>query len=184
MEESELIKQRHSRRGQRLLFNTYYDKMYQVSLQYLKIKEDAQDALCEAFVRVFNRLDNFEYRGEGSLKSWIKTIVINESLRLIERNRKFMYNDDIDEAEDLGSIELNENLDMQLFSEIVQQLPDGYRVIFLMFAMDGFSHQEIAEKLNISVSTSKSQLFKARKLIIKELQKIEAYEALRDRKKV
>ncbi len=167
-----------------MLYDTYYEPMYNVSLQYLKIKEDAQDALCEAFVRVFNRLGSFEYRGEGSLRRWIKTIVINESLRLMERNRKFMYNDDIDEMDDPESVELDENIDMELFSAIVQGLPDGYRVIFLMFAVEGYSHKDIADKLGISVSTSKSQLFKARNQIIKELKKIEAYEANGDRKKV
>ncbi|XOV94842.1 MAG: RNA polymerase sigma factor [Bacteroidota bacterium] len=184
LKEEELIKNRHSKKGQKMLFDAYYDEMFQVSKRYLKINEDVQDTLCEAFIRVFKQVGSFEYRGEGSLKRWIKTIVINESLRYIERNRKFLYSDNIEEAEDLETVELDENLDMEHINSIVENLPDGYRIIFMMFIIEGYSHREIANHLGISESTSKSQLFKARMQIMKELQKIEDYESFRGRKEI
>lgn len=160
-----------------MLFDTYYGDMYKVSQRYLKVNEDVQDVLCEAFIRIFNRLESFEYRGEGSLNRWIKTIVINESLRHIERNKQLIHREEIEDVDVPEYPETDEQLDMEVLNEIVQNLPDGYRIIFLMYVIEGFSHKEIANKLDISVSTSKSQLFKARNLIIKDLRKIEAYEA-------
>ena len=103
--------------------------------------------------------------------------MINESLRHIERNRQLIYGEEIEDVDVPEYPETDEQLDMEVLNEIVQNLPDGYRIIFLMYVIEGFSHKEIANKLDISVSTSKSQLFKARNLNIKDLRKIEAYEA-------
>lgn len=184
MKEERLAKIQHTPKGQRILFDRYYAPMFVVAIRYLKTKEDAEDALSEAFVRVFKNHHNYNYQGEGSLKKWIKTIVINESLRLLNKKQKVLFKDELEESNMEITQEVDGNIDMDYFLSVVNTLPDGYRIVFLMYVVEEYTHKEIAEKLNISISTSKSQLFKARGLIVKKLSKIEQHETIRFRKTV
>lgn len=159
-----------------MLFDKYYSEMYAVAYRYVKVREDAEDSLSEAFVRVFKSIGSFVFQGEGSLRRWVKTIVINEALRTLNRRQRMVFTDGIDNAELVIADELELETDMGHFLSMVDTLPDGYRVVFLMYVVEEFSHKEIAEKLNISVSTSKSQLFKARAQIVNKMKKIEDYE--------
>ncbi len=179
MKEEQLIKLYRTKKGQKLLFDTYYHLMYSVALRYVRVKEDAQDVISEAFVRIFRGIENFEPRGNGSLVKWVKTIVINESLRFLNKNRKLIFSDDMNEADAEFTEDIEGNIDLEYLMKVVNNLPDGYRIVFLMYVVEGFSHKEIAEKLRISISTSKSQLFKARNLLVKKL-KIDKYETFRN----
>lgn len=152
-----------------MLFEVFYPQMSHVAWRYLNEREDVQDVLSEAFIRVFRSINKFEYHGEGSLNRWIKTIVINESLRFLERSRKLVFSDLAIENEVEVDDDIAGDMDCEYIMSQVDELPDGYRLAFLMFAIDGYSHKEIAAKLNISVSTSKSQLFKARQVLMKKL---------------
>jgi RNA polymerase sigma factor (sigma-70 family) len=162
--------------AQKLLFEKYHHKMFYVAMRYLSVREDAEDVLVEAFIRVLNNIEKFRYEGEGSLARWIKTIVINESLRSISKKKKIV--DDLDIIESV--IETNEdiegNIDMKYLLLLVNSLPQGYRIVFNLYVIENYTHKEISDLLNISVSTSKSQLYKARNSLILQLKKQKLYE--------
>ena len=176
LQEDELIKISHTKQGQKQLFDYYYPRMYSVAIRYLKNNEDVQDILSESFIRVFRKIEHFRLQGVGSLYRWVKTIVINESLRHINKKRKPYFDIDIDNIDLEYQDDFEENVDIEFFMELVNSLPDGYRIVFLLYVVEGYSHREIANKLDISISTSKTQLMKARGLIVKKLKKVENYE--------
>ena len=182
MEEKELIEKclQRSALGHKRLFEKYSRKMYYVALRYLSNKEDAEDALTEAFIRIFKKLDAFQYQGEGSLTNWIKTIVIHESLRILKKKKKIIYMDDISHIELETDECMDGPLNMEYILSLIQMMPDGYRIVFNMYVIENYCHKEISEMLGISVSTSKSQLFKARHLLMSQLKKQNIYETGRN----
>jgi RNA polymerase sigma-70 factor, ECF subfamily len=142
------------------IYKNLADKMYTVSIRYTQNDDDAKDALQEAFIRIYNKLSSFRFG--GSFEGWCRRIVVNCSIELI-RKRNRNQSDDLETTNpvspEMGSLEkLNYN---DLLSAI-RTLPDGYRAVFNMFAIEGYSHKEISEAMGISESTSKTQLFKAR----------------------
>jgi RNA polymerase sigma-70 factor (ECF subfamily) len=162
--------------AQRQLFDAYFGKMFYVAMRYLSDKTDAEDVLAEAFKRIFAKLNNFRYDGEGSLGRWIKTIVINESLRALSQKKRLVYIEDLAVLKPEVDKQFDESLDMEYLMSEIQLLPDGYRVVFNLYVMENYTHPEIAEMLKISVSTSKTQLYKARQHLIKQLNKQREYE--------
>lgn len=156
--------------AQRIIYDTYYRQMYNLSIRILSNHHDAEDVLISAFVRVFKNIKRFEYRGESSLVKWIKTIVINESIRFVNKKNRISFNDNIKDFEQVSddNIELD-SIDVEQVYSIISELPDGYRLVFNLFAIEGYSHKEISEMLKISENTSKSQLRKARLNIIEKL---------------
>ena len=174
MEIKEVIK--HCRSGnqiaQGILFNTHYKQMYNLSMRIIANHFDVEDVLIVSFIKVFDKIHSFEYRGDNSLNKWIKTIVINESIRHVNASKKVKYDDDLPEYEmntmsdfDVGTIDVE-----QVYS-IIETMPDGYRMVFNLFAIEGYSHKEISDLLNITENTSKSQLRKARMNIIEKINK-------------
>lgn len=146
-----------------------------VCSRYIVNPEDVKDVLQESFMKIFSSIDTFEYRGEGSLKGWLTKIVINETLRFIRRNSRFDFQE-ITEAE--ASIPYEDprldDMDAEVIYRLIRELPDGYRTIFNLFVIEGKSHKEISEMLNIKVNTSASQLFRAKAMLamrIKQYQK-------------
>ncbi|MFB6342087.1 RNA polymerase sigma factor [Saccharicrinis sp. FJH62] len=184
MKEQRLVKILHTKRGQQILFEQYYTSMYAVAVRYVKLREDAEDLLSEAFIRVIRYSDTFEFCEEGSLNKWIKTIVINEALRMLEKKKKIRICEEMYETDLEITADVEGSIDMDFFLGVVNTLPDGYRVVFLMYVVEEYTHKEIAEKLNISISTSKSQLFKARSFIVKKLKHLAKDEIIRNRKTV
>lgn len=160
--------------AQKALYDKYANKMMRTCLRYLNDEMEAEDAMIDGFIKVFSKIDTFEYRGKGSLEGWVKRIMVNESLMLL-RKRK-MDQVEIEKVHDLSSN--NETAESQLMEEtivgIIQQLPNGYRTVFNMYVIEGYSHKEIGERLNISENTSKSQLSKARASLSKSLTQIGA----------
>lgn len=151
--------------------------MYNLSMRILANHHDVEDVLIISFIRVFKNLKDFEFRGESSLNKWIKTIVINESFRFCSRKKQLKFEDDLTEI-DKGIYEsfCIDLIDTERAFDIIGKLPVGYRLIFNLFAIEGYSHKEISEMLNISENTSKSQLRKARLCIIEKLNKENSYE--------
>ena len=157
------------RSAQNELFSRYSGAMLGISMRYCNNKTEAEDALQEAFVKIYKNIVKFEGRRDGSLTSWIKTIVVNTTLSLNKKNKKHNYTDNIDDvsykysevAEELSDIEGTQNKIMVA----IKQLPNGYKTVFNLYVMEGYSHQEIADILSISINTSKSQLSKARKFL-------------------
>jgi RNA polymerase sigma factor (sigma-70 family) len=182
LEEKELIDKclQGSVLGHKRLFEKYSRKMYYVALRYLSNKEDAEDAITEAFIKIFRNLKSFEYRGEGGLTNWIKTIVVRESLRILKKRKTIIYLNDINLNEEESDEFIKGYLNMEYILSLIQMMPDGYRIVFNMYVIENYCHKEIADLLGITVSTSKSQLFKARQLLMSQLKKQNIYETGRN----
>lgn len=161
--EDDLIKGCRGRNSsaQRKLYDLYSPKMYALCHRYVRNPAEAEDILVTAFMKVFEKIDQF--KGEGSFEGWIRKIVVNEALTALRKNRNMALETDIEAADwDPRSLEFIDHLQVQDLIEMIAQLPAGYRVVFNMYAIDGYSHKEIAEHLRISENTSKSQLSRAR----------------------
>ncbi len=155
------------RQAQRLLYERYAGAMYAICLRYAKSTLEAEDILQESFVKVFNSISKFN--NKAKLSTWITRIVINTALNS-ERSKLYLY--PMVDVEDIGQQHYQSvNLDRYSFEELltmVRTLPDGCRIVFNLYAIEGYTHKEIAAQLNISEGTSKSQFSRARKLL-KEL---------------
>lgn len=175
MEEQTLIKDclNGNPIAQRKLFEKFAPKMMTVCLRYMKGRQEAEDVLQDGFVKVFQKFHLYE--NSGSLEGWIRRIIVNTALDQLRKNSKFGYMDDVDEVG--YKIENNsytfENLVAQDLMKMIDQMPNGYKVVFNMFAIEGYSHKEIGEMLGISENTSKSQYLRARDYLKKQLEKIE-----------
>lgn len=159
----------------KLMYEHYADTMFRLCLRYLKNEHDAEDILINGFMKIFDNIKKFQYRGKGSLEGWMKRIMINEALMHLRKSHNFNmvpenYRKDID-----AEISLDSNLSANEIFEIVKTLPIGYRTVFNLYAVEGFTHKEIAKKLGISENTSKSQLSKARAALIKLLSEKKMY---------
>ena len=158
-------------RAQRLLFDKFARKMFSVCLRYAKNEEQAEDVLQDGFVKVFVKLKDF--KSEGSLEGWIRRIMVNTALDQIRKNNKQLGDTNIDDVD--YKIENNdfivENMMAEDLMKMVQAMPDGYKVVFNMFAIEGYSHSEIADTLGISENTSKSQYSRARAYLRERLEK-------------
>ena len=149
------------RHAQRALYNKYKDAMYTLLLRMLNDEEDAADALQEAFIEVFRSLKS--YRGISSLGAWIKTIVIRNGLA---KQKTILPFEPIGELiHDHQPITWDENLTGEYLEKAIRKLPDGYRNVFLLFEVEGYTHREVAQLLGIAEGTAKSQLFQAKKML-------------------
>jgi RNA polymerase sigma-70 factor (ECF subfamily) len=174
MDDSILVKKclEGDQKAQRTLFERFAPKMLGVCMRYAKSTEQAEDVLQEGFVKIFTKLDH--YKGDGSLEGWIRRVMVNTALDEIRKNVKYQDNQSMD---DVGyKLELNahiiEGLQEQDLLVLISELPDGYKIVFNMFAIEGYSHKEIAEELNISENTSKSQYSRARAYLKNKLEEL------------
>ncbi|MCI5059375.1 MAG: RNA polymerase sigma factor [Flavobacteriales bacterium] len=150
-------------KSQRLLYDRYADKMFGLCMRYAKDHDSAQDILQDGFIRVFDKIKL--YRGEGSFEGWMRRLFVNVAIRSIQKDKQLYLVSAVEEVHDEGenTTEINYNSDELL--NIIQKLPNGYRLVFNLYAIEGYSHKEIAEQLGISEGTSKSQLARARKAL-------------------
>jgi RNA polymerase sigma-70 factor (ECF subfamily) len=149
---------------QKALYDQYAGRMLTVCMRYSKSREDAEDILQEAFVKVFTKIESF--RKESSLGYWIKRIVINTALNYHRKSVYLYPHFDIDDMHQLGDDEvLVSDYNYRDLLKLLQTLPQGCQVIFNLYAIEGYKHKEIAELLNISEGTSKSQYARAKSLI-------------------
>lgn len=149
---------------QELLYTRYASKMYAVCLRYCGSADDAQDLLQDGFIKVFQNLE--KYRGDGSFEGWIRSIFVNTSIEHFRRKIKFTS---VSETQE-DTIEDKEWNALETFAEkdivkIIQQLSPGYRQVFNMYVIEGYSHKEISEIMGISEGTSKSQLARAKAIL-------------------
>jgi RNA polymerase sigma-70 factor (ECF subfamily) len=151
--------------SQRLLYEQYRRPMFRICLRYGSSRQDAEDFLQEGFVRVFKDLR--QYRMEGPLGAWIRKVVLNSILQHLRKRRLVFSGAELSDLEGLHAADedIPGNLDAEILTRYIQALPDGYRTVFNMFVIEGYTHQEIAEELAITVGTSKSQLSKARGML-------------------
>jgi RNA polymerase sigma-70 factor (ECF subfamily) len=174
MDDATLIKEcvKGNAKAQRFLFEKFAPKMLTVCIRYAKNKSDAEDVLQDAFIKVFNKIS--EFKNEGSLEGWIRRIMVNTSLDQIRKNSKFSNDTDLEAVS--YKLENNdftfENLVSEDLLKLINSMPNGYRIVFNMFAIEGYSHQEIASTLGVTENTSKSQYLRARSFLKNELEKI------------
>ncbi len=176
--EKQLIEQclKNDRKAQQNLFDRFAPILLAVCIRYTKDRAEAEDVLQEVFVKIFKRLKQFE--DKGSFEGWLKRITVNTAITYYRKNLKHAYHDDVSEIK--GPNIINNKYKEAEFThnellDVIRTLPGGYKMVFNMFAIEGYKHKEIAEKLSIDISTSKSQYYRARKLIqqkLIELQKI------------
>lgn len=150
-----------NRKAQAILYHHFSKKMYTVCLRYAYSSLEADDILQNSFVKIFTKPHLFE--GIGSLEGWIKRVIVNTAIETYRKNKKiFTENIDDNPISDMSQVGQEQTNYKDLLS-LVQQLPLGYRTVFNMYAIEGYSHKEISEMLNISEGNSKSQLSRARK---------------------
>jgi RNA polymerase sigma-70 factor (ECF subfamily) len=153
-----------NREAQKHLYDLYASKFFGICLRYMKDQRDGEEVLTNGFMKIFDNIS--KYRAEGSFEGWMKRIMVNECLGYIRKNRQMYLEVDIDEnkiSEDYSWEDCN--LETQDLLAMIQNLPSGYRTIFNMYAIEGYSHKEISTKLDISEGTSKSQLSRARAIL-------------------
>jgi len=168
--ENELIEgcKRHERHAQELLYRNFSGKMYAICCRYVRDKMEAEDVLVMAFTKILERIDQF--KGEGSFEGWIRKVVVNEALTFLRKNKNMYLETDIETADREPDYEkLESNLEAEDLMNLIAGLPTGYRIVFNLYAIDGYSHKEIADQLGIRENTSKSQLSRARTLLQRNL---------------
>lgn len=151
-----------------MLYEKFSPKMLGVCRQYIKDLHFAEDVMVNGFVKMFNHLGSYQYK--GSFEGWVRSIMVRESISFLRKKQFVVYDDDAVEVREevLGPIS-DGLLDMEYVQHLIDGLPEGYKAVFLLYAIEGYGHKEIAEMLAISEGTSKSQLFKARKMLQENL---------------
>ena len=154
--------------GTRAFYDRYVGYLTAVALRYVPDRAAVKDILQDAFLRMFDAVDRFEYRGEGSLKSWASRIVVNGALKSLRGQGKLQY------VEDLPDMPEEEEVPVQkvppaVLQRMIQALPDGYRTVFNLFVFEQKPHREIAALLGIKEDSSASQYFRARALLARQI---------------
>lgn len=161
---------KQNRRAQQLLFDRYSPTMNGTLKRYLKRTEDREDVLVEAFFKVLTNIEQF--KGNGSFEGWIRRIVINEALMFLRKKHNFNMTVEIDDVDVPWRSKAQAELEAQDILDLLEKLPTGYRTIFNLYVLEGYKHREIAEMLDISINTSKSQLILAKKRMQEMLERV------------
>ena len=165
-------------KAQRLLYDTYKNKWYAICLRYLGNRETANDILQNSLIKIYSHIKTFD-ENKGSFSAWSNRIIINECLSYLRSafHKSSLLQVDPDNSAIYKGLTPIDNLTAEELTRIIQQLPNGYRAVFNMHAIEGYTHKEIAEKLAITEGTSKSQFFKARKILQKKVEYLINYRA-------
>jgi len=153
------------RRSQKAVYDLLSGKMLSVCMRYMADREAAEDVLQDGFVTLFTKLDS--YSGEGSFEGWARKIFVNTALMSLRKNDVMRQTEDVSEARNLDSGEASaiEKIGYKDLMKMIAELPPGFRTVFNMYVIEGYSHKEIAETLGVSETTSRSQLQRARLLL-------------------
>lgn len=162
----------NNRHAQQKIYSKYAPKMLSVCRQYVKDLHQAEDIMITAFMKVFTHLGNFEHK--GSFEGWIRRIMVNECISYIRVQKKVSFLEDEFFVEDTFN-NIESHFSVEDIQSLIDGLPDGYRMVFNLYAIEGFKHQEIAKTLGISEGTSKSQLSHARKMLQEQINKLKNY---------
>jgi RNA polymerase sigma factor (sigma-70 family) len=170
----ELLKRCRSgeRKAQELLYKQLASKMLGVCMRYATDKMEAEDMLQNGFIRVFQKLN--DYRGDGSFEGWVRRIMVHSSIEYYRKHHKMMQVVDMDEVDEPSVNPLAAaKLDAKDLMGLIQQLAPGYRIVFNLYAIEGYSHKEIGEIVGITEGASKSQLSRARTILKEQIAKLE-----------
>lgn len=174
-QERDIISQaaENNRHAQQKLYAKHAPKMLGVCRQYIKDLQQAEDVMITAFMKVFTHLKNFEHK--GSFEGWIRRIMVNECISFLRVQKKVSFlEDEYYKEERFNDIE--SRLSVDDIQALIDRLPEGYKMVFNLYAIEGYKHQEIAKMLGISEGTSKSQLSHARKMLQQQVNKLKNYE--------
>jgi RNA polymerase sigma factor (sigma-70 family) len=169
MSEQELVRSclENDQLSQKKLYEKYKRAMYTLAYRITGDFESANDVLQDAFVKVFRGLPSF--RGESTLGAWIKTIVVRTAYSYLRKEKIFL--EDIDTVQNQLKVDWGHYLDTEYLEKAILSLPEGYRAVFVLIEVEGYTHKEVATLLGISEGTSKSQLFYSKKRLREILQK-------------
>lgn len=156
------LKKKTKEQKEREIYDQFAEEMLALCFRYLGNIMDAEEVMHNGFIKAFDNISKFVKYHENSLKFWIKKIMVNECLMFLRKKKEFkiVAYEDIMENEIIES-----NIETEDYLSLLNKLPAGYRTVFNLYAIEGYSHKEVAEMLKISESTSRSQLTKARKLL-------------------
>jgi RNA polymerase sigma-70 factor (ECF subfamily) len=159
-----------NQKAQHQLFELFAPKMLSVCRQYLKNNALAEEVMLSGFLKVFTHLNSFKF--EGSFEGWIRRIMVNESISQLRKEKKFQFKEEevLENSLDLVAY-IETEIEVNEIQKLIDQLPNGYKTVFVLYVVEGYKHSEISEMLEITESTSKSQLFKARKMLQNSINK-------------
>jgi RNA polymerase sigma factor (sigma-70 family) len=172
--EQELIEKciKKDANGQRILFEQYAGSMMTICRRYSCNQQEAEDMLQEAFIRAFSYIDQYEFK--GSFEGWLKRIVVNSALKILQKNKiHFLGIDDEQYEEQSIDSSVLSDLNEEELLRMISNLPEGYRIVFNLYALEGYRHEEIAEMLHIKAATSRSQLSKARNMLKEQIRSLQ-----------
>ncbi|MBE0640262.1 MAG: RNA polymerase sigma factor [Bacteroidales bacterium] len=165
------------RHAQNKLFNRYAPVLLGICLRYARNKHEAEDILQEGFIKIFSSIGSF--RGEGSFEGWLKRIIVNTAITHNKQSLKHHFHadiEDVDETQIKNDDQLEEialvKIPQAKLMGLIQKLPEGYKTVFNLYVFEQYTHQEIADFLGVSVNTSKSQLMKARRVLVAKINQI------------
>jgi len=177
-EESKIIKKclRNNAKAQRALYDLHKVKWFMICLRYAPNKAEAEDMLQEGLINVFKELKQYDPK-RATFSAWSNKVMVNAALQYLRKWKNLNLNQSIDDYEDhiAQNEEVVDTISAKELNSFVQKLPDGYRVVFNLYVMEGYKHREIAELLSISENTSKTQLLKAKKMLSARLEKVLEY---------
>ncbi|SFW71014.1 RNA polymerase sigma-70 factor, ECF subfamily [Sinomicrobium oceani] len=175
-DETRLVKKAagNNREAQQELFRKYASRMLSVCRYYIKDEQFAEDVMITAFFKVFTQIGAF--RGDGSFEGWIRRIMVRECISFLRKEKSLSFLEEEHIAGVSSETADYSGIDVEAIQFIIDALPQGYKTVFLMYAIEGYSHKEIAETLCISENTSKTQLFKARKMLQEKIEKLKMRE--------
>jgi len=165
------------------LYQMYIRELSSVCYRYVSSESDAKDVLQESFVKIFTSMPTFDYRGEAALRMWMRKVVVNEALHFLKERRMLksklgmrVVEVDLEQASEALSSDKEpsetETLTPEELHQLISELPDGCRTVLNLYIFEGYSHRQIAELLNISETTSASQLYYAKQLLAKRIMQI------------
>lgn len=163
---------RGERKAQEMLYRKLSSRMMSVCMRYAKDSYEAEDILQTGFIKVFQKVNDF--RSDGSFEGWIRRIMVNTAIEVYRKNLRSLNVVDIDEVYDQPQSTFDMNgLETKDLMKLIQELSNGYRLVFNMYVIEGYSHKEIGEELGITEGASKSQLSRARTILKEKIIKME-----------
>ena len=170
--ETQLIQRaaKQNREAQHVLYELHAPKMLSVCRYYIKDVHQAEEAMLNGFFKVFKYLKTF--KNQGSFEGWVRRIMVREAISFLREKKAIEFATEDEYIEHDYSNNIKTNIEVAEIQQLIDSLPEGYKMVFVMYAIEGYKHHEIAELLNISDGTSKSQLFKARKLLQQQIKQL------------
>ena len=158
---------KNNRDAQEELYRKYSGKMLSVCRMYIKDLHHAEEVMLNGFFKVFKHISSF--KNDGSFEGWVRKIMIREAISFLRSKKELAFAEDVFEDSNQSFNNINSEIEVAHIQKLIDSLPEGYKVVFVMYAIEGYKHQEISKMLNITEGTSKSQLFKARKMLQEKL---------------